>query len=90
MELEVLKKEERELLLRVPGEDATLCNLLVKTLHSLGEVEFAAFRKEHPLLTPYEIGVRTRGKPEDALLKAAQRVVAACEDLLKQLKASGK
>lgn len=89
MEVEVVRKEGRELLLRIPGEDATLCNLLVKTLHSMEEVEFAAFRREHPLLSPYEVVVRAKGKPEDALLKAADKVVAACEELLKQLK-SGK
>ncbi|MEM2282903.1 MAG: DNA-directed RNA polymerase subunit L [Candidatus Hadarchaeales archaeon] len=91
MELEVVKRGERELLVRVPGEDATLCNLLVKNLHSLPEVEFAAYRKEHPLLTPYEIAVRVRGrKPEEALLKAAQKVVDTCRELLGDLKGSGK
>ena len=85
--MEVVRKGEKELLLKIPGEDATLCNLLVKTLHSVEGVEFAAFRKQHPLLSPYEIVVRTsKGKPEDALMKAAQKVIAACEELLKQLK----
>jgi DNA-directed RNA polymerase subunit L len=88
MEVEVVRREEKELLLRIIGEDATLCNLLVKTLHSMSEVEFAAFRREHPLLSPYEILVKTRGKPEDALLKAANKVVSSCEELLKQLKSA--
>ncbi len=91
MELEIVRREKRELHLKVIGEDATLCNLLVKTLHTLPEVEFASFRQEHPLLSPFEIFVRVKeGKVEAALYKAAKKVSSECESLLRKIKNSGK
>ena len=88
MELELVRKEEHSLLVKVVGEDHTLCNLLRKTLHEDEHVAAASYVIEHPLTEPPKIYVKTKkGKtPEKALVDAAELLVKHLEELEDQLR----
>ncbi|TDA31411.1 MAG: DNA-directed RNA polymerase subunit L [Hadesarchaea archaeon] len=82
MKLEGIEKEGRTLRFKVVGEDHTLCNLLRKEMYEDENVEAAAYRIEHPLLSQPEFYLRVkRGKPEEALLKALKRLEGKLEKL---------
>jgi len=87
VELELVEKGEGYLLIKVRGEDHTLCNLLRKTLHEDKYVVAASYAIEHPLTEPPKLYVKTKkGKtPERALTDAAEQVAEQLEELQKQL-----
>lgn len=49
MEVRVVSKTDRELVLEIVGEDHTLGNMLVKEALKHPNVEYAAYRIPHPL-----------------------------------------
>lgn len=87
MELELVEKGEGSLLIKVRGEDHTLCNLLRKTLYDDKHVISASYVIEHPLTEPPKFYVKTKkGKtPERALIDAAGRAAEQLKELQKQL-----
>ena len=87
MELELVKKGDGELLVKIVGEDHTLCNLLRAELSKDESVSAAVYTIEHPLTEPPKFYVKTKkGKsPEHALTDAAGRIAEQLEDLRKQL-----
>ena len=87
MELELVEKGEGALMMKVRGEDHTLCNLLRKTLISDKYVVAASYVIEHPLTEPPKFYVETKkGKtPERALMDAAGQLVEQLKELQKQL-----
>ncbi|MFQ6129675.1 MAG: DNA-directed RNA polymerase subunit L [Candidatus Hadarchaeaceae archaeon] len=87
MELELVEKGEGSLLIKVRGEDHTLCNLLRKSLYDDKYVIAASYVIEHPLTEPPKFYVKTKkGKsPERVLTDAAGRVAEELEELRKQL-----
>jgi DNA-directed RNA polymerase subunit L len=87
VELELVEKGEGALLIKVRGEDHTLCNLLRKTLHNDKYVVAASYAVEHPLTEPPKLYVKTKkGKtPEHALTDAAEQVAEQLKELQKQL-----
>ncbi len=87
MELELVEKGEGSLLIKVRGEEHTLCNLLRKTLSDDKHVVAASYAIEHPLTEPPKFYVKTKkGKtPERALTDAAGRVAEQLKELQKQL-----
>lgn len=88
MRIEEVRREDRTLRFKVVGEDHTLCNLLRKAMYEDENVEAAAYRIEHPLLSQPEFYVRVkRGKPEEALLKALGRLGKKLEELEGKFKA---
>lgn len=88
MELELVKRDERTLVIKVVGEDHTLCNLLRKTLYEDEHVVAASYAIEHPLIEPPKVYVKTeKGKtPERALRDAAELVVKRLDELHDQLR----
>ena len=82
-----MEKGERSLVVKVLGEDHTLCNLLRKALHEDEHVVAASYVIEHPLTEPPKIYVKTKvGKsPERALTDAAERVAEQLGELHKRL-----
>ena len=82
-----MEKGERSLVVKVLGEDHTLCNLLRKALYEDEYVVAASYVVEHPLTEPPKIYVKTKvGKsPERALTDAAERVAEQLEELRKKL-----
>jgi len=88
VKIEEVQREGRVLRFKVVGEDHTLCNLLRKVLYEDENVEAAAYRIEHPLLSSPEFYVRVkRGRPEEALLKAVKRLQERLEKLEEKFKA---
>ncbi len=87
MELELVEKGDGSLLIKVRGEDHTLCNLLRKALHDDRYVVAASYAIEHPLTESPKLYVKTKkGKtPERALTDAAGRVAEQLKELQKQL-----
>ena len=79
MKVKVLKKSRNELKIEIEGSSHGLCNLLAKGLLDDKKVEFAGYDVPHPLASSPIIYIRMKGtnKPEDALIKAAQKVRAA-------------
>ncbi len=49
MEVKVISKTERELILEITGEDHTLGNMLMKEALKHPNIEYAAYRIPHPL-----------------------------------------
>jgi DNA-directed RNA polymerase subunit L len=86
MELELVSKNDDTATIKVIGEDHTLCNILRKVLQSDESVTAAAYSIEHPLLEHPKIYVKVKkGRPETALTRAAEQIIASCGDLSKQL-----
>jgi len=50
MKLNIIKEDEEGFEMEIEGEGHTLCNLLVASLNKNDDVEFAAYRIEHPLI----------------------------------------
>ena len=93
MKIKVLKKEANELKIEIEGAGHGLCNLLQKKLLEDEMVDLAGNDVPHPLASNPVIYVRMNGKakPEEALLKAAEKARemnnAFSKELNKALKA---
>lgn len=76
MKINVIKKAGNELKIEVVGGTHGLCNLLAKRLLEDKDVDFAGYDVPHPLASSPNIYVRMKGdaKPEDALLRAVEKV----------------
>jgi len=89
----VLKKEKNELKIEVEDASHGLCNLLQKKLLEDERVDLAGYDVPHPLASNPVIYIRMKGaaKPEDALVKAAEKALkendAFSKELAKALKA---
>ena len=88
MKVKVLKKAANELKIEVEGVGHGLCNLLQKKLLEDEEVDLAGYDVPHPLASSPVIYVRVKGaaKPEDALIKAADKAREANKAFSKELK----
>jgi DNA-directed RNA polymerase subunit L len=75
LKVKVLKKEANELKIEIEGAGHGICNLLQKKLLEDDTVDLAGYDVPHPLASNPVIYVRMKGKakPEEALLKAAEK-----------------
>jgi DNA-directed RNA polymerase subunit L len=87
LKVNVLKKTDKELRIEIEGADHGLCNLLQKKLLEERSVDMAGYDIPHPLASNPVIYVRTKGatKPEEALMKAAEKAREANEAFGKEL-----
>jgi DNA-directed RNA polymerase subunit L len=87
MKVKVLKKSGNELKIEIEGSSHGLCNLLQKRLLEDKKVDFAGYDLPHPLASSPIIYVRMKGdgKPEDALIKAVEKVREANDAFSKEL-----
>ena len=87
MKINVLKKSENELKIEIEGGTHGLCNLLQKRLLEDKTVDFAGYDVPHPLASNSVIYVRMKGnaKPEDALIKAVEKIREANNAFGKEL-----
>ena len=77
MEIKVLKEEKNELEFEIVGEDSTLPEIIVHKLNQMPEVDFAAYKIEHPLVGSPRIFLRTKkGSPATAIGKAISALVS--------------
>lgn len=91
MELKVLKKDEKTLIIEIPKETVTLTTLLREELWNDKNVSEAAAVKEHPYLSNPKIFVKTdRGNPETSLEKASERIVDQVKEFKSEFKKASK
>ena len=83
MELHLLEKSEKKVLIELKGETFTLTNLLIDKLWENKNVSEAAQIKEHPYLSEVKLLVSVK---EGSPLKAIERAVNASLKDLKELK----
>jgi DNA-directed RNA polymerase subunit L len=88
MKVKVLQKTADELKIEVEGAGHGLCNLLQKKLLEDERVDLAGYDVPHPLASSPVVYVRMKGtaKPEDALIKAAEKAREANTAFGKELK----
>jgi DNA-directed RNA polymerase subunit L len=76
MELKIIRKNDKELLLETRGETVTLTNLLRDELWNRSNVTEAAEIKEHPYLAEPKIWVKVKsGSPQEALRISAEELI---------------
>ncbi|MGD0995791.1 MAG: DNA-directed RNA polymerase subunit L [Candidatus Bathyarchaeia archaeon] len=87
MKINVLKKSGNELKIEIEGGTHGLCNLLQKRLLEDKTVDFAGYDVPHPLVSNPIIYVRMKGnaKPEDALIKAVEKIRESNDAFSKEL-----
>ena len=87
MELNVVKQDEKTLLLECRGETVTLTEALREYLWDNKSVLESAQIKEHPYLSEPKIFVKvSRGSPAEALEKASESILQDVEEFKKTFK----
>jgi len=86
MKITVLEKAKNELRIEIEGEGHTFCNLLQHILLEDKTVEMAGYNIPHPLVGKPILRVKTREgrSPEEALLKALERIGELSSEFLKE------
>jgi len=87
--MEVIKEEKSEdsLLIRARGEDFTLFVPISEKLWEVPNVEESAVIREHPYLTEPGLWVKvSKGKPEEAIKKACEKLLKEIEELKEKVK----
>lgn len=75
MELKVVKKEDKTLIVETVGESITFCNMVASELWEDKSVSEAAYIRDHPYLSQPQIFVKTsHSMPENALKRATTRL----------------
>jgi DNA-directed RNA polymerase subunit L len=87
LKINVVKKSGNELKIEIVGGSHGLCNLLTKRLLEDKTVDFAGYDVPHPLASSPNIYLRMKGKtkPEEALLRAVEKVRGANDAFAKEL-----
>jgi len=87
VKINVLQKSGKELKIEIEGGTHGLCNLIQKRLLEDKTVDFAGYDIPHPLASNPIIYVRMKRnvKPEDALIKAVEKVREANDAFGKEL-----
>jgi DNA-directed RNA polymerase subunit L len=87
LKINVVKKSGNELKIEIVGGSHGLCNLLTKRLLEDKTVDFAGYDVPHPLASSPNIYLRMKGKtkPEEALLRAVEKVRGVNNSFAKEL-----
>jgi DNA-directed RNA polymerase subunit L len=88
LRLEVRKRSERELILKVYGETHTLGNLLAKSALRHPNVRMAAYSVEHPLEEAFVLRLVTDGTrdPANVLKEVVSDLIRLSDELLDRLR----
>ena len=87
MEIKILESTDKRMIVEVPGETTTICNVLVAEMWNNKHTVSAAFRVEHPLVSNPQIILDTDGeKPDKTLKVAAANIIKKNEALKKVVK----
>ncbi|PIN98250.1 MAG: DNA-directed RNA polymerase subunit L [Candidatus Diapherotrites archaeon CG10_big_fil_rev_8_21_14_0_10_31_34] len=87
MEIEVIKEEKNLFEFRIKGERHTLPNLLKTKLLEDKEVEFVAYKLNHPLDQDSIFVLRTKDKaPKKVLLNALKDIDSDLDEFIKEIK----
>lgn len=83
MEINILEEDNKKIEFEILGEDFTLCNALKDEFWNDEDVEVAASKMDHPLVShPILILETNKKNPKDVVLKAADSL----QTKFKQLK----
>ncbi|MFW6282911.1 MAG: DNA-directed RNA polymerase subunit L [Minisyncoccales bacterium] len=88
MEIKVLEKSKKKLLIEIVGEGHTLCNMIKEELNNDKSVKVASYRIEHPLVSnPVMIIEATDAQKslKDAI-KSAKKNIKDMEKEFKKIK----
>jgi len=89
MEIEVLKEEKNLFEFMIKGERHTLPNLLKTKLLDEPEVEFVAYKLNHPMDNDSVFVLRTKSKdPKKVLLDALKKIDSDLDEFTKAVKKS--
>ncbi len=69
MKIEVIENDKNSLEFYITGERHTLANLLKEKLNKNSDVEFCAYKLDHPLDTKSRFILKTNGKSPKKLLE---------------------
>lgn len=87
MEIDVIKEEKNLFEFRIKGERHTLPNLLKTKLLEDKEVEFVAYKLNHPLDQDSIFVLKTTGKaPKKVLLNALKDIDSDLDEFIKEIK----
>ncbi len=87
MEIKMLKKEKKEIEFELGADqDTTLAEILVFKLNQNSDVEFAAYKIDHPLLNGPKIILKTKkGDPVKVIEKAIDELKKEIADFRAQI-----
>ena len=86
MEIKVIRQEKDLLEFELINQDSTYCNLLKDALWQDKDIEFAAFKVDHPLISSPTIIVKTKkGSPAKAVLDAIESLKKRFAELEKEV-----
>ena len=87
MKINILKRSDNELKIEIVGGTHGICNLLQKRLLDDKTVEFGGYDVPHPLASSPVIYIRMKGtaKPQDALIRAVEKVRESNDAFSKEL-----
>ena len=87
MEIEVIKSEKNYLELRVTGDDYGVANAVKELLLEDKDIEFAAYRMDHPQVGKPVLMVRTKeGNPISAIKYALKKIKKQASDFKDAIK----
>lgn len=86
MQIKVLERREREIVIEIDEGGHTLCNLLESVLLEDEDVVFASYDIPHPLVSKPVMRVRTKElkEPEEALREALVKIIERGRELKKE------
>jgi DNA-directed RNA polymerase subunit L len=88
MNISVVEKTKKRMLLKIEGADHTICNIVKTELYGDEAVHAASYTIEHPLIGIPTLLIETDGSktPEKALQAALKRIEKKNEQFLEQWK----
>jgi DNA-directed RNA polymerase subunit L len=86
MGIKLITNEKNELEAEISDIDVSLLTAIVEKLNETGNVEFAAYKTEHPVLGHPKLIVKTKGsaKAADAVVKALDELKDETEEFKKK------
>ena len=85
MAVKFLVKEKNQIEIEITGIDTSLLYYLVEKLNATSGVEFAATKKEHPLIDVQKLIVKTKsGNAAEITLKALKEIEDETEEFKKK------
>ncbi|MCK4319189.1 DNA-directed RNA polymerase subunit L [Candidatus Micrarchaeota archaeon] len=86
MEIKIFEDNKNELEFEVVDWDSTIAEIIIDKLNTYKEVEFAAYKIEHPLINGPKIYIKSKLKePKALLLKATKEISSEIENFSKLL-----
>lgn len=87
MEIKILVNEKNVMELELTGVDQSLAQLLAEKLSDDGDVEFASYKMEHPLIAHPKVFVRTKKKePGQIVLEKLEEIKKEVADFRDQFR----